>query len=176
MIFPILYFQYIRIKFISSIFTRRSFNQLDKNILEAYLPGAIYSSFALTWMKQKLLSFVDFEKNNTKKASEEIKDQSFRGDDQKSDSQAEYIKSFQQGAQGSQKKSKARNGQASSRVHMGGSSADPMGEEQQNNSQRVFAAMMSEKNFKTNFNFNMDGFKKDDSGPTVEEVGDEDLD
>ena len=51
-----------------------------------------------------------------------------------------------------------------------------MGAEQQDNSQRVFAAMMSDKNFKTNFNFNMDGFKKDEQGPTVEEVGEEDLD
>ena len=51
MIFPIIYFQYIRIKFISSIYTRRTFSLLDKNILEAYLPSAIYSSSGLNWIK-----------------------------------------------------------------------------------------------------------------------------
>ena len=129
MIFPIIYFQYIRIKFISSIYTRRVFSLLDKNVLEAYLPSAIYSSSGFTWIKLKLANFVDFEKNNTKK-SEQVTSQSFRGDDQKADSQAEYIKSFQQGSQGSQKKSKKGNGQASARVHMGPSAANQMGEEQ----------------------------------------------
>lgn len=51
MIFPIIYYQYIRIKFISSIYTRRSFSLLDKNILEAYLPSVIYSSSVFTWIK-----------------------------------------------------------------------------------------------------------------------------
>ena len=59
---------------------------------------------------------------------------------------------------------------------MGAGGAQPMGKEQQDNSTRVFAAMMSDKNFKTNFNFNMDGFNKDGAGPTVEEVHDDDLD
>jgi hypothetical protein len=58
---------------------------------------------------------------------------------------------------------------------LGASGANNMGKQQQDNSKRVFATMMSDKNFKTNFNFNMDGFKKDE-GPTVEEVLDDDLD
>ena len=125
-------------------------------------------------MKNKLITFVDFEKNNTKKSAEQTGDQSFRGDDS---AEKEYIKSFQQGAQGSQNKTQARNGQASQRVPVGEAGTNKMGKEQQDNSQRVFAAMMSDKNFKANFNFNMDGFKKDDApGPTVEEVGDDDLD
>ena len=45
---------------------------------------------------------------------------------------------------------------------MAAGGAQQMGAEQQDNSQRVFATMMSDKNFKTNFNFNMDGFKKDE--------------
>lgn len=150
MIFPILYFQYIRIKYISSLYTRKSFSQLNKKIIEAYLPAAIHQSIPYIWMKHCLLNFVVFEKNNTKK-TEMVKEDSFRGDDSKAE--AEYIKSFQQGAQGSQKKSQKGNGQASQRVHVGGSAPNKVGEEPQSDSQRVFAAMMSEKNFKANFNF-----------------------
>lgn len=83
MIFPILYYQYIRIKFISSLYMRRSFDQLDKQILEKYLPSVIYTSSAFAWIKSKLITFVDFDKNNSKKSVSEQKqtEQSFRGDD-----------------------------------------------------------------------------------------------
>lgn len=45
-----------------------------------------------------------------------------------------------------------------------------MGGFQNDQGKRLFASMMSEKNFKTNFDFNMDSFKEKLPGPTVEEI------
>lgn len=81
------------------------------------------------------MTFVNFEKNSTKKSSEaavaNLEPQSFRGDDQKDDSaERDYLKSFAQGSQGSQNKSKTRNGQAAPRVQLGAPGAHSMGTDQ----------------------------------------------
>ena len=56
---------------------------------------------------------------------------------------------------------------------MGKGSNDAKGREQPNNSERVFAAMMSDQNFKTNFNFTE---PKGATGPHIEEIDEDDLD
>ena len=59
---------------------------------------------------------------------------------------------------------------------MGKGADDKMGGFTNDNSKKLFATMMSDKNFKTNFNFNMDSFKDKLPGPTVEEIEEDDLD
>lgn len=59
---------------------------------------------------------------------------------------------------------------------MGNSGDDKMGGFQNDKSKRLFANMMSDKNFKTNFDFNMESFKDKLPGPTVEEIDEDDLD
>ena len=56
---------------------------------------------------------------------------------------------------------------------MGKGPNDTKRKEQPNNSERVFAAMMSDQNFKTNFNFSD---PKTRVGPQIEEINEDDLD
>jgi hypothetical protein len=59
---------------------------------------------------------------------------------------------------------------------MGKGANDKMGGFSNDQSKRLFATMMSDKNFKTNFNFNMESANVKIPGPTVEEIDEDDLD
>lgn len=59
-IFPIFFWQYIRIKYVVSNFTQVSFRTLDTRILKRFLPAFIYGTM-IEALKRRLLYFVDYK-------------------------------------------------------------------------------------------------------------------
>lgn len=57
-IFPLLYIQIIRFKFVVNLFTIKSCNLLDERILKVCIPAPIYN-FVILNIKLKLLNFLD---------------------------------------------------------------------------------------------------------------------
>ena len=69
-IFPIMFFQYIRIKYVSNYslkFAVKSYNEL----LEAYLPDFIYNFVLFVMLRNYLASFVEFDKDKKKAAAKQ---------------------------------------------------------------------------------------------------------
>jgi len=78
LIFPIMYFQYIRIKFVSNQFQKRAFrNLVDK--LKQIIPEAIWDSAIVSWFRGWLWSYVQFDKESDKKNDDASMKDSFRG-------------------------------------------------------------------------------------------------
>ena len=71
MIFPIIYVQYIRIKYVGSFSLRKTFNDLGA-LLDTHIP-TFYNLSAILWFRSYAKSFVNF-----KDKGEEKKDTSFR--------------------------------------------------------------------------------------------------
>lgn len=153
MIFPILYFQYIRIKYVSSSFHKETF-KIISGWQRQYLPGLIYESTVYQAMLNHLYSYVVFPGDESKKkeAAPEEKPETFPAP------------APNQGNQGGQ------------RVPMGSARANAPGAG--NDSQRVFATMMMNNNFRfpNGYTPNTSGPTVEELEPTVEEVGEEDLD
>ena len=61
LIFPILYFQYVRIKFVSSLFCKKIFELIDTFILRTLVPSFIYDSAPFQWVLSFGKSFFKFE-------------------------------------------------------------------------------------------------------------------
>lgn len=59
-IFPILYFQYIRIKYISSSFCKAAFSLIHNDICKKYIPAIIYDSTPMVMLLNWLCSYVEF--------------------------------------------------------------------------------------------------------------------
>lgn len=76
-LFPILYFQYIRIKFVSNSFMKEAFNSINASF-RTYIPAAIYDSMPVAWFRGWLWSYVTFDKGDGKKNED---DKSKEGDD-----------------------------------------------------------------------------------------------
>lgn len=74
------------------------------------------------------------------------------------------------------KVSKEARAKKGGRVPVGKGGSDKLGGVKDDQSKRLFATMMSDKNFKTNFNFNMESANVKLPGPTVEEIDEDDLD
>ena len=66
MIFPILYFQYIRIKYVSNQFQKLAFSQII-NKLRSVLPVMLWDSSVCVWFRGWLSSYVQFENGKKKK-------------------------------------------------------------------------------------------------------------
>jgi len=60
-IFPIFFWQYLRIKHVVSSFTQLSFQSLDTKLLKSILPGFLYNTL-IVFAKNKLSQFVDYSK------------------------------------------------------------------------------------------------------------------
>jgi len=75
-LFPILYFQYIRIKFVSNSFMKEAFDSINGSIRKV-IPAAIYDSMPVAWFRGWLWSYVTFDRAD-KKAEEEKEGDSFR--------------------------------------------------------------------------------------------------
>ena len=71
-LFPILYFQYIRIKFVSNSFMKEAFNDINAKMRNT-IPPAIYDSMPVAWFRGWLWSYVTFDKGE-KKSEEESKE------------------------------------------------------------------------------------------------------
>ena len=67
-IFPIFFWQYLRIKHVVSSFTQLSFQALDTQLLRRFLPGFIYNTVIL-FVKNKLSHFVDYSKSKDNEAA-----------------------------------------------------------------------------------------------------------
>ena len=100
LIFPIIYTQYVRIKFVSSFFMRESCTVLNKAIIERIIPQSIRDTAAYQWVVNYVKSYVHFpdEKKKGKEGEEKKEEEkSFREEDTKVDAGEEYAKQFTQG-------------------------------------------------------------------------------
>lgn len=70
-IFPIFYWQYLRIKYVVNYFTRQSFHLIDDKILRTIFPGMLYSLIVDNG-KKALFYFVNYKSDNTPKNSEDL--------------------------------------------------------------------------------------------------------
>ena len=59
-IFPIFFWQYIRIKYVVSNFTQVTFRSFDSGVLKRIIPGFIYAN-TIELVKRRLLYFVDYK-------------------------------------------------------------------------------------------------------------------
>lgn len=76
-IFPIFYWQYIRIKYVVSGFTKKSFLLIDQSILKRVIPAFLYNS-VMVRVKDRLFYFVDFDAGKKRK----LQDDQSSGDEQ----------------------------------------------------------------------------------------------
>lgn len=65
-IFPIFFWQYLRIKYVVSSFTQISFTSIDQKVLKRVLPKFLYESMVV-FIKAKLNYMVDYSKEQQKK-------------------------------------------------------------------------------------------------------------
>lgn len=72
-IFPIFYWQYIRIKYVVSGFTKKSFILLDQRLLKRVIPAFLYNS-VFTRLKDRIYYFVDFEASSEKKKKSSVEE------------------------------------------------------------------------------------------------------
>mmetsp|Transcript_15430 Transcript_15430/g.26105 ORF Transcript_15430/g.26105 Transcript_15430/m.26105 type:complete len:303 (+) Transcript_15430:248-1156(+) len=72
LIFPIIYFQYIRIKYVSNLYTKHSFVAFEESVLNQVLPQALRDTAAFLSLKNFFMSFFQFEgdKSGDKKNAE----------------------------------------------------------------------------------------------------------
>lgn len=59
-IFPVFYWQYLRVKYVTSYFTRHSFEQFDNQVLKRVFPGATYD-IVVGNFKKALFYFINFK-------------------------------------------------------------------------------------------------------------------
>lgn len=76
-LFPILYFQYIRIKFVSNSFMKEAFNNINAKMREI-IPPVIYDSAPVAWFRGWLWSYVTFDKQDKKDQDANKDGDSFR--------------------------------------------------------------------------------------------------
>lgn len=69
-LFPILYFQYIRIKFVSNSFMKEAFDRINKKLREV-IPAVIYDSVPVVWFRKWLWSYVTFDQKGADKKNED---------------------------------------------------------------------------------------------------------
>jgi len=139
MIFPILYFQYIRIKYVSNFFQKYAFKRIDKG-LQDKLPEAVTQNFIFTSIRAFIMSYVTF--NEEKKAQEKTAEPKEAFDSQP-DSFRPDERAQGQGSQGDQRAAGPRAGADVKGVQLPAGASDGERKKQQDQSQRVFAAMMS---------------------------------
>ena len=162
LIFPILFFNYIRIKYVSNFFLKYLFKHLNLWMKEN-LPAGVYEFTLFVWLRNYLESFVVFDNGKPKPKEESFQDQDAR-----------------QGVQGNQKPAHRPDGQGASRVQGREADTDALGEDQ-HYSERIFADMIAS-NFKYPKGFEpTSGEYPDldemmDDGADVEEVSADDLD
>ena len=106
LIFPIIYCQYVRIKYVSSFTMKEACKILNRALLERFIPEFVRSSSVYVWIANYLYSYVNFGEDDPKKkgeaAAKKMEEKSFRENASKGDAGAEYAKQFTQGQQGSQ--------------------------------------------------------------------------
>ena len=69
-IFPIFYWQYLRIKYVVNYFTKNSFRLLDVSILQRVFPGFMYR-LVIERIKNKMLGFVSQGESQSQEGVEE---------------------------------------------------------------------------------------------------------
>jgi hypothetical protein len=66
MIFPVMYFQYIRIKYVSSYLQKHSWSEFE-HAIKSLMPEVVWNNFLYAALKNWLLSFVEFSDADRKK-------------------------------------------------------------------------------------------------------------